>query len=140
MPELVFFRSQVGAGMLAGSWAAGNPLGNVNARSLELSHFVGIVREQADIAQAERLQGFGSKGVVARVIRKSQTTIRFNGIESRILQLVGLELIDEANSAPFLRQVEQHSRRRGCNFPQRKLELRAAVATLGREYVSREAL
>ena len=107
--ELVFFRSQVGAGMLAGARPAGNALDDANAGSLELRHFVGIIREQADIAQAERLQSFGGKFVVARVIRKSQPAIRFHGVEPGVLQFVGFQLIDQANAAPFLRQIQQHA-------------------------------
>jgi len=88
--QLVFLRSKVGAGMLAGSRAAGNSLYNANARSLELRNFVGIIRKQADIAQAERLQSFGREFVVACIIRKSEVAICFHGIETRVLQFVGL--------------------------------------------------
>jgi len=126
--------------MFAGPRAAGNPFNDANARSLELCHFVGIVRQQADLTQSECLEGFGSKRVIARVIRKSEAAIRFHGVEPGILQFVGFELIDQTNSAPFLRKVEQHSRWRGCNFSERKLELCAAIAALGREHVTGEAL
>lgn len=41
--QLIFLRLKVGAGMFAGSRAAGNPLYDANAGALELRHFVGIV-------------------------------------------------------------------------------------------------
>ena len=88
---------------------AGNSLYDANARSLELRHFVGIIRQQADIAQAERLQSLGREFVVARIIRKSEAAICFHGIETSVLQFVGLQLIDQSDSAALLRQVEQYS-------------------------------
>src|ERR1700747_795708 len=97
--------------MLVGARAAGDSFRDANARSLELRHFVGVIRKQPDSAQAERLQGFGREFVVTRVVCKSKAPVRFHGVEACVLQLVGLQLIDQSDSAPFLWQVEQTTRR-----------------------------
>ena len=126
--------------MFAGARAAGNSLDDTNARAFELRYFVGIVGQQAHVAEAERLQGFGGKFVVARVIGKPEAAICFDGVETAVLQFVGFQLIDQSNAAAFLRQVEQHAGRFLGDFAQRKFELRAAIAAFGGEDVASETL
>ena len=140
MAQLVFFGSQISARMLARARAAGNSLDDANAGSFELRDFVRIIRKQANGAKPESLQRFGGEFVVARVVRKPELPVRFHRVKARVLQLVRLQLIDQANTAPFLRQIQQDSRWLACDFPQRKFKLRPAVATLGRKNVSRKAL
>jgi len=138
--ELVFFRAQVSARVLAGARPAGDSLYDADAGTLELLDFIGIVREQAHRTQAERFERFGCKFVIACVIGKTKFAIGFHGVETGVLQFVGFQFINQADAASFLRQVEHDPRRLGRNFPEREFELSAAVAALRGEDVSGEAL
>src|ERR1700746_2199436 len=109
MAKLIFLCSKVSAGMLARSRPAGNPLHDANARSLELRYFIRVVGQEADIAQAKRLQSFGREFVVACIICKSEAAICFHGIKTPLLQLVGFQLIDQSDSPALLWQVEEYS-------------------------------
>src|SRR5580658_4029447 len=140
MAELVFFRAQVGSGMFAGARTAGNALDDSNTRAFKLRDLVWIIGEQAHGANAEGLQRFGGKFVVARVIGKSEPAIGFDSVQAAVLQFVSFQFIDQADAAAFLRQVEQHAGRLLGNFAQRKFQLRAAIAAFGGEDVAGEAL
>src|SRR6266702_4724788 len=48
----------------------------------------------------------GSDVVVSLIRSKTQLLVRLNGVETSILQLVGFDLIDEANSSALLSQIE----------------------------------
>ena len=71
MAELIFLGAKVGAGMMARARAAGNALGNADAASCELLHFVRIVREQAHGTDAQRFERRGGEIVIARVRRET---------------------------------------------------------------------
>src|ERR1700683_316799 len=106
MAEFVFFGAQVSSGMFAGAWAARNALDHPNTCAFELRDFVGIVGEQAHVANAEGLQSLGGKFVVARVVGKTEPAIGFDRVQSGVLQLVSSQFVDQANPAAFLRQGE----------------------------------
>ena len=76
----------------------------------------------------------------SRVRFKSELPVGLNGIEPLVLQLVGLQFINQADAAAFLREVEHDSGRLLRNLAQGKLQLRPAIAALGREHISCKAL
>jgi hypothetical protein len=119
--EFVLFGAQVFARVVAGGRAAGDTFDYANAGFFELLHFVGIVGEQADGLQSE-------------------LAIGFDGIEALVLELVGLQFIDESDAAPFLGKVQDDSGRLFRDLFQGKFQLRAAVAALRGEDVSCKAL
>ena len=124
-----------------GSSAAGTGCADdANAGSLELLDLVGIVRKQPHGAEAERFQCFRRKFVVARIGRESEPAIRFHGVETVVLQFVSFDFVDQADAAAFLREIEHHAGGFFRDLAQRKFKLRAAVAPLRREDVSRQAL
>jgi hypothetical protein len=126
--------------MLARGRAAGDALDDAYARLFELAHFIGIIGEETYSSQAERFQRFRSKFIFAVVGREAELPIGFDGIESLVLELIGFNFVDQADAAALLRQIEHDTRRFFRNFPQGKLELRAAVTPLRSEDVSGEAL
>ena len=140
MAKLVFLGPQVGAGMVTGARAAGNALDHADAAALELRDLVRIVREQAQGAQAERFQRLGREFVVAGIGGKSQAAVGLNSIEPAVLQLVGLQFIEQPNAAALLWKVQHDSGGRLGDFMQREFELRAAIAALGGKHVASEAL
>ncbi len=130
MSEFVFLGAQVRSRMAAGARPAGNAFNDANTRALQLIHFIGIIGEEANGADAERLERFGGELVVAGVIGKTEAAIGFHGVEARILELVCLEFVDQADSAAFLRQIKQYAGRLLGDLAQRKFQLGAAIATL----------
>src|ERR1700730_2200218 len=125
---------------MAGRRTAWNALDNADACLLELPDLVRIVRKQPHSADPERFQGLRGKGVVSRIGRESEPAICFHRVETVVLQFIGLQFIDQANAAAFLREIEHNAGRFFCDFPERKLELCAAVAPLRRENVAGETL
>lgn len=125
---------------MAGARPARHAFHHPYAALFQLFHFVRIIGEQAHRTNAKRFQSFGGEFVIANVVRKTKPFVCFDRIESRVLQLVGLKLINQANAAAFLGQIQQHPRRFLGNFAQRKFELRPAVASLRSKDIPRKAL
>jgi hypothetical protein len=113
---------------------------DADSRAFQLFYFVRVVREQAHAANAEKAEGGSGKTVVARVGGKTEFLVGFYCVHSAVLQLVGAQLVHQADAAAFLGKVEQNAGRRRGNPPQRKFELRAAIASFRGEYVAGKAL
>ncbi len=66
---------------------------------------------------------------IACVDREAEAQIGVDRVEPPILQRIGAQLVDQADAAPFLAQIEQYA---PCRFPaiscERGVELRAAIA------------
>ena len=94
MAQLVFLRTQIELGMMAGARPAGNSLNHLNARALQLLYFVRIVRKQSQFANAQSFQGLGGKFVIPRIRGEAKLPIRLHCVESRVLQLVRFQFIN----------------------------------------------
>src|SRR6185436_20758908 len=66
--------------------------------------------------------------------------VGLDGVEPCLLQLVGLQLVEEADASPFLRHVEEDTARLGRDALERELELVAAIAAERVEDVAGQAL
>ena len=80
-----------------------------------------------------------ASSVVADVGGEAELRVRFDRVVPLLLQLVGFELVDQADAAPFLQQIEQHAALLGGDELEGALELRAAVAARGVEDVAGQA-
>lgn len=120
MAHLVLFRPEVGAGVVAGAGTAGDAFDYADAGFFELLDLVGIIREEADGADAQRFQCFGGEIVVARVGGKAQFAIGFDGVETLVLQLVGFYFVEQADAAAFLWKVEHDAGAVFGDFAQRE--------------------
>ena len=65
--------------------------------------------------------------------------IGFDRIEPFVLQLVGFDLLDQADAAAFLRQVNQHAAAFAADHIERHVKLVAAIAAERFEQVAGEA-
>src|SRR5580704_6071472 len=99
MPELILLGAQVGSRVTAGTRAAGNALDHANSGALQLVNLVRIVGEQPNRANAKRLQRLGGKLVVASVVGEAEPAVGFHCIETGILKLVCLQLVNQSDSA-----------------------------------------
>src|SRR5580704_6772476 len=140
MPELVLLCAHVGSRMMTRPRPARDAPDDANACALELLDLVRIVRKQPDRADAERFQRLCGKFVVSRIGRESEPAICFDRVETLVLQFVSLQLIDQADAASFLREIEDHAGGFFGDLAEGELELRAAVASLRCENVAGEAL
>ena len=91
-------------------------------------------------AEAELLQHRRRDQEAALVRLPTQGAIGVQGVEPAILQRVGPQLVHEPDPAPFLREVEHSAGPLLAHQPQRRVQLRSAVAAQATEQVAREAL
>lgn len=126
--------------MMIGPWPARNSLDHANAAALKLLDFVGIIGKQPNRVDIESFQRSSCEIVVAGIRSESEAAVGFDSIESFILKLVGFQLVDQADPAALLRQIEHNSVRSFRDFAKRKLELGATVTSLGSKNIAREAL
>ena len=140
MAEFALLDAQVGAVAAGGRRLAGDAFDNLNAGADESVNFFRVVGEQADTAQAEETQGVGGQGVGAAVGGEAQPAVGFHGVEAAVLQLVGAQLIHQADAPALLGLIEQHTGAGASDAAQGQFELGAAVAALRRKSIARQAL
>ncbi len=72
-------------------------------------------------------QDLGADAVVAEVGREAERLVGLDGVLALILQLVGADLVVQADPPPFLLEVHDDAALLGLDHGQRLLQLRAAV-------------
>ena len=92
-----------------------------------------VVGHQAHLAHAEVAQDLAADAVVADVGREAELLVGRDGVVALVLQLVGLQLVDEADAAPLLEQVEEDA----LAPPRRSSPSRARAARRSRSAPSR---
>src|SRR5262249_32028480 len=109
VPELVFLGLEILARALRGVDFERHPLDDFEAVSAD-RHVLGrVVRHQTHTADTEVSQDLAADAVVADVGRKSELLIGGNGVVPLVLQLVGLQLVDEPDPSSLLKKVEKDS-------------------------------
>src|SRR5690606_33532587 len=106
----------------------------------QLPGLLGVVAQQAHAADAEVLEDPDSGPVVASVGGQAGRAVGVERVEAVLLQAVGTQLVDEADSTPLLTaQVDDHAAL-GLDRVERGLQLRAALALERAERLTRQAL
>src|SRR5208283_3194015 len=95
---------------------------------------------QPDLADTEEAYDRGRQSVVAQVRRKAELHIRFHRVETVILQLVGTELVHQADAAAFLVFVDQQAAPTLDNLVERQFQLRAAIAAQAVQHIAGQTL
>jgi len=119
---------------------AGNALDDSNPGTLQSFHFIWIIGEQPDGAYAQAFQDFCREREVAVVGFESETFVGFDGVETGILEFIGLELRHQADAAAFLLFVNEDACAFFRNHLKRQFELLPAIAAQGVEDVAGQAL
>ncbi len=88
--------------------------------------------------QPEVDEDLRSHAVIAQVRLKSQLQIRLDRIAALVLQPIGPDLVEQADAAPFLIQIEQDPAPFLLNHVHRLMELVAAVAPDGAQHIGRQ--
>ena len=92
------------------------------------------------LADAEIDEDLRADAVVAGVGREAEVHVGLDGVHAGVLQLVGADLVHEADAAPLLAHVEDDAAALGGDARHGGVQLLAAVAAPRAEHVAREAL
>src|ERR1700694_4198053 len=141
MSKLVFLGLQVALVVRIGFDADRDALDDLQTESFESVNLLGVVRQQPDLSNAEVVDDLAADAVVAFVCRVAQSLIRLDGIEARVLEVVGVQLVEQPDTATLLvADVQDHAGAVGGDRFHRGMELCAAVAAQAAENVAGEAL
>ena len=89
-----------------------------------------VVGHQAQCANPELFQHRLAKTIIALIGFKAQFLVCLDRVGAAVLQTVCVNLVDQADAAPFLAQVQQNATTFEGNGPQGRLQLGAAIAAL----------
>jgi hypothetical protein len=84
-------------------------LGNGDAHVGQGFDLARVVGHQAQRLHAQVLEHRQAHGVVTLVGGETQALVGFDGVGAAILQLVGADLVQQADATAFLAQVQQHA-------------------------------
>ena len=117
----------------------GDALGDGDAVLADVVDLLRVVCQEADMCRAKISKDLCACHVLAKVGSEAELEIRFDGVIAFVLQGIGADLIDEADAAAFLTQVDEDAATffgdlaHGCG------ELLSAVAAERPEAVAGEA-
>src|ERR1700687_4935612 len=103
------------------------PSGYLDPGRLERCHFFGVVGQQAHGLVAEQSEHSCGDAIKPFVRFEAQPFIRVDRVEALILQAIGAKLVDEADAASFLGEIEQNSATSLREHFNRAAQLRSAV-------------
>jgi hypothetical protein len=139
MSQLLLLRPKVSLVFRVGRNDDGDSLHDLQSVAGESAVLLRVVRQEAQAAEAEVRQDLRADAVVALVRVEAQLLIRLDGVEPRVLQRVGPELVLEADAASFLVHVEHHALAGLLHHAHALLHLLPAVAPHRAERVAGEA-
>jgi hypothetical protein len=123
---------------------ARNALRHPDSGGLQRGDLLGIVRQQAHALDLEVAQNLGGHAVIAEVGFKIQAFVGFHRVGAAVLQFVGPQFVQQADTAPLLVLVNQQPTGFLGDQVQRQLQLRPAItpwrsnAVLAREAIIRQ--
>src|SRR6185503_9817629 len=102
-------------------------------------HLLGVVGEEPHPADAEVVEDLRAGPVLADVGGETELQVGLDGVVALVLELVRLELLDQADAAAFLPDVEEDAALLAGDEGERGFHLLAALAAERVEDVAREA-
>ena len=106
---------------------------------MKASVFLGLFVSRRILDRPEVLEDLDADAVVAAVGLVAQGQVGLDGVHALVLKAVGLDLLDQADAAAFLRQVDEHAAPFLADHLQGHAELVAAVAAERGQQVAGEA-
>ena len=138
--HLVALGAQVGLVVGVGGRLDRHLLGDREPVALEADDLFRVVGEDADAGQAEVAEDLGADPVVAQVGGQAELEVGLDRVGPLLLQLVGAQLVQQADPAPLLGEVEEDAAALALDHRERRFQLLAAVAAHAVEDVAGEAL
>src|SRR5204863_3884706 len=100
--HLVPFGAEIPGGVLRRGDFEREPFGNRQSVTLEPDQLARVVGQEPHRSDPEVLQDLDADAVVALIRLEAEPLVGFDGVEPLLLQLVGANLVGEADAAPFL--------------------------------------
>src|ERR1700730_16202958 len=139
--ELVFLGLQVTRVVGVCRDADRHALDDLKTETLQSIELFRIVREQLDLANAKVIKNLASYAVVALVGRVAEGLVGLDSIQPAILQVVGVQLIQQPDATAFLvADVQDDANTVRGDHLHRRVQLGSAIAAKAAEDVPREAL
>lgn len=136
----MFFGAEVFLGCSVGLDFAGDAFSYFDAGGFQGGHFLGVVGKESDSFQAQRLQDFSGELELAVVSFEAELLVGLDGIETFVLQFVGLKFSHQPDTATFLQFVNQDAGSGLGDEGERHLQLLSAIAAHGSKYIAGKAL
>src|ERR1035437_3769706 len=140
MPHLLFLSAKVVLGVLVEFDIGRHAFHDFDSGIFHGRHFLGIVRDQADLLHPKLPQDLRRQFVLAIIVVIAEFDIGLDGVETVVLQLVGLQLGHQAYAAPFLLLVNEDTGAGFGNHGKRPLKLLTAIAAHGMKHVAGQTL
>src|SRR5262245_14796345 len=140
MAKFVALRAEVARVLVVRRLHDGNALAEPQIVPLESNHLARVVRDRPNRLEADVEQDLRADAVVAEIGLEAELLIRLDGVGTAVLKLVRLQLVEQADAAPLLIEVDDHAASFLGNHLHGFVELPAAVAAKRMEHVTREAL
>ena len=118
----------------------GHPLCDLHAVLGQLVHLVRVVGQQPQALYTQLPQDLRAGVIFSLVPLESQRQVGFQGVHPLLLQLVGPELVDQADAPPFLAHIQEDAPSLLLDLGHGGGQLLAAVTAEGAEGVAGEAL
>ena len=102
--------------------------------------FLGLLVRSRIVVRPRSHEDLGADPVVAQVGREAEALVRLDRVQALVLEVVGAELVHEADAPPLLAHVDDDAAPLLVDPLQGRLELVAAVAAQRPEDVAGQAL
>src|SRR4029077_743330 len=110
MTQLVFLGLQVPLAVGVRGGVDRHPLDHLEPEALEAIDLLWVVGKQPDLAHAEVVQDLTADTVIALVCRMSECFVGLDGIQSAILEVVGVQLVQQPYPTSLLvSYVQNHT-------------------------------
>src|SRR5215510_5277945 len=119
---------------------AGKPFDDLDAAVAERAHLAWVIGQQANAWNAKVVEDRGRQAEVPEIRLEPERVIGLDRVDSRVLQLVSLQLGHQADAAPFLILINHQSAALLRDRLHGEVELDAAIATQRAEHFAGEAL
>src|SRR6266545_6864248 len=107
--HFLFFGLQVGKRMRGRADLAGKPFYDLDAGVAERAHLAWVIGQQANAWNAKVVEDRGRQAEVPEVRLEPERMISLDRVDSRVLQLVSLQLGHQSAAAPFLILIDHQS-------------------------------
>src|SRR5207302_11325871 len=100
-----------------------NLLDHVDAVTLETDYILRIVGQKTELPNAEIEKDLRAESVIAQIARVTDPGICLHGVESYLLQFVGVNFRHQPDAAPFLSHINEHAVSLLLDLSQRRVSL-----------------
>src|SRR3954454_9295877 len=69
--------------------------------------FLGVIRQQPYLREAEILEDLQADAVIAQIGSVAECEVGLHGIEPLVLEVVGADLFDQADASPLLGKIDE---------------------------------